>query len=157
MDMDLGSGALLAGSARPGAREGAWERRPRGLPAAAAAFFCLFCTRNTKYSVPLCNLPPTLSKDSLAFPLTCQPGRRSVGLFALVLQIFFRGRNRSRWECENSLKILPRQQGETGQDRRICLSASPEKRFSEKKAFLMLFGKFVEEEDYRLKVGQQDG
>lgn len=80
-----------------------------------------------------------------------------MGLFALVLQIFFRGRNRSRWECENSLKILPRQQGETGQDRRICLSSSPEKRFSEKKAFLMLFGKFVEEEDYRLKVGQQDG
>lgn len=58
---------------------------------------------------------------------------------------------------ENSLKILPRQQGETGQARGICLSASPEKRFSEKKAFWMPFGKFVEEEDYRLKVGQQDG
>lgn len=86
MDMGLGSGALLPGSARPGAREGAWERRPRGLP--AAAFLCLFCKRNTEYSSPLCNLPPTLFKDSLAFPLTCQPGRRSVGLFALVLQIF---------------------------------------------------------------------
>lgn len=59
--------------------------------------------------------------------------------------------------CKNSLKILPRQQGKTEQARGICLSAPSEKRFSEKKAFLMPFGIFLEEGDYRLKVGQQHG
>lgn len=59
--------------------------------------------------------------------------------------------------CKISLKILPRQQGKTEEARGICLSAPPEKRFSEKKAFLMPFGKFLEEGDFRLKVGQQDG
>lgn len=59
--------------------------------------------------------------------------------------------------CKNSLKILPRQQGKTEQARDICLSSPTEKRFSGKKAFSMPFEKFLEEGDYRLKVGQQDG
>lgn len=47
--------------------------------------------------------------------------------------------------CKNCLEILPRQQGKMEQARGICLSAPSEKRFSEKKAFFMPFGKFLEE------------
>lgn len=78
----LGAAALCY-RARPagGSRGGVGE-----AAAATAAFFCLFCQRNIKYSFATCR-PPS-QKGDLALPLTCQPGRRSVWLFALVLQLF---------------------------------------------------------------------
>lgn len=53
-------------------------RGGRGVSQPPPTLSCLFCKRNIKYSFPLWNLPPTLSKDHLALRLTCQPGRRSV-------------------------------------------------------------------------------
>lgn len=58
--------------------------------------------------------------------------------------------------CRNSLEILSRHLGKMERARGTCSSAPPEKRFSEKRAFLMPFGKFLVGE-FGLKVGQQDG
>lgn len=76
------------GLARGRGRGGRGVSQP--LPLLSSRFFC---KRNIKYFVLLCNLPPTLSNDVLDFPLTCQPGRRSMWFFALVLQLFH------GWKC----------------------------------------------------------
>lgn len=81
----VGSGALFAGlGATGGDSRGGVGERPRGLPAAAAALSAP--SLRNKYEILfflLCNLPRTLSKDGLDFPLARQPGRRGVWLCAL--------------------------------------------------------------------------